>query len=605
MSGDKLNIGSITSGYRKIKEGKSYDRLFPKPESEDRIIIQDGEVEDTVGLMKKVVWRYIGDTQKIAPQLKASDTRSTCRNIWEFLYHHIQYKLDQRGLEQLRRPARSWADRKSGIDCDCFSIFASSILCQLQIPHAFRITKYGGPYFQHVYVVVPHGNGLVLIDPVLSQFDYEKPFSEHKDFSMNLSGIDVAVLSGHPQDEHQNLLLNGPKWLDIDESKTEAQMEAVYNYLVSTRNTVASNPEFIAHIEDPTAFLKMLDYAINYWYTDQRDQALEVLAENEQRINLQNGFSGLDSPEDEDLHWAEDYLDGSRKGFFQRVGDFAKRVGKGVSKAAKNVGKAIVRYNPVSVTARLGFLAAMKMDLRKMASKLKWAYASQAQAAQKGISSTQWQRSRSALAKIERLYADKLQGKRSALKDAILKGRAGGLNGQLHPEAYQMEGLGEPITVGASIAAATPVIVAAIKILKDAGLFAPGEDSSTENLEKDVAAAQGKSSLPAALTIPNQQAPRLNPLLTPGGSTTHAFLPPSIAPGANTPEREGKGFMAFVKKNPVLSVAGASVLAFGAYQMLKPRRPARRTALAGPRRKRSTTSKKTGAQRAIPKLNLK
>lgn len=115
----------------------------------------------------------------------------------------------------------------------------------------------------------------------------------------------------------------------------------------------------------------------------------------------------------------------------------------------------------------------MKLNLKGMASKLKWAYASQQQAAAKGISAQLWQRSKQALFKIEALYADKLQGKRNALRDAILKGKAGGLNGVVEPDAHELGSLGEPITNGASIAAATPLIIAAVKILKDAGLFAP------------------------------------------------------------------------------------------------------------------------------------
>ena len=181
----RFEIGSITSGYRTIRDGSKYDKYFTKPDAQDRIIIEDGEVEDTVDLMKRVVWKYIDDTQSIATVLQGNTTKESCSNIWNFLYHHIQYKLDQRGLEQLRRPARSWADRETGIDCDCFSIFASSILTNLKIPHSFRITKYGGSHFQHVYVVIPHGSKTIVVDPVLSTFDYEKPFTEHKDFPIS------------------------------------------------------------------------------------------------------------------------------------------------------------------------------------------------------------------------------------------------------------------------------------------------------------------------------------------------------------------------------------------------------------------------------------
>jgi hypothetical protein len=86
----------------------------------------------------------------------------------------------------------------------------------------------------------------------------------------------------------------------------------------------------------------------------------------------------------------------------------------------------VVKVNPVTVAARQGFLAALKLNLRRMSSRLKWGYASQAEAAAKGVSAADWQRARTALTRIETLFADKLQGKRENLREAILGGRAGG-----------------------------------------------------------------------------------------------------------------------------------------------------------------------------------
>ncbi|MBI9035917.1 MAG: hypothetical protein JEZ03_15755 [Bacteroidales bacterium] len=82
------------------------------------MIIEDGEVDQTVDLMKKVVWKYLDDTKKIAPVLKGSIVAKTCDNIWNLLYHHIQYRLDKRGLEQLSRRARSRQERKEGGNSD-------------------------------------------------------------------------------------------------------------------------------------------------------------------------------------------------------------------------------------------------------------------------------------------------------------------------------------------------------------------------------------------------------------------------------------------------------------------------------------------------------
>ena len=77
---ERYQIGSITSGYRVIRPGEEYDKYFPKPQAQDRIIIEDGEVGDTVDLMKRVVWKYIDDTKGIAPVLKGKTLNETCEN---------------------------------------------------------------------------------------------------------------------------------------------------------------------------------------------------------------------------------------------------------------------------------------------------------------------------------------------------------------------------------------------------------------------------------------------------------------------------------------------------------------------------------------------
>ena len=345
---ERYQIASITSGYQVIRPRVKNLTSTSLDPTQDRIIIEDGEVGDTVDLMKRVVWKYIDDTKGIAPVLKGKTLNETCENTWNFLYHHIQYKLDERGLEQLRRPARSWSDRKSGIDCDCFSIFTSSILTNLQIPHSFRITKYGGTQFQHVYVVVPNESETLVIDPVLSDYNYEKPHSEHKDFAMNLSGIDVAVLSGPGNDYLHEVLLGMPELGDLSEEPSDKQMDAIYNYLVATRNAVAANPKTISHIEDPQAFLKMLDYAITYWYTDKRDEALDVLARNEEKLNFKT-----DSTLSRATIIGNDYF-GSRQTRVLPKGRRCGQVGSGVKTAATKIARAVVRF--MNLACSIGIL---------------------------------------------------------------------------------------------------------------------------------------------------------------------------------------------------------------------------------------------------------
>ncbi|NJO68410.1 MAG: hypothetical protein HC830_03275 [Bacteroidetes bacterium] len=123
----------------------------------------------------------------------------------------------------------------------------------------------------------------------------------------------------------------------------------------------------------------------------------------------------------------------------------------------------------------------MKLNMKKMASKIKWGYATREQAAAKGVSAQEWEKSKSALAKIEKLFVDKLQGKTSALRNAVLKGKAGGLSGI--DEGTEITGLG--VAAAATLAAAVPVITAALKILTDTGVMKKEEAA---NIEAEVTA---------------------------------------------------------------------------------------------------------------------
>ena len=580
---------TVTSGYRAIKDGSRYNSYFPPPDERDRVIIKDGEVTDTVELMEKVVWKYLDDTKRIAPLLKRPSTHETCQAIWEFIHNFIQYKLDQRGLEQLRRPARSWAERATGVDCDCMSILTSSILTNLKIPHSFRITKYSQDSWQHVYVIVPTtgSNNYCVIDAVVSEFNYEKKYTDKMDYNMNLKGINVAVLSGVSGNDHyEAVMATSLSGIGLGATTNQSDLDKLYQNLVATRNAVAQNPSLVSTVDDPQALIKMLDYAIQYWYTDKRNEALDILAKNEAQLNLQNGVNTMNG-----LNYDPDDLALSGinvKGFFTNVKKTVKTVGQKVGQAAKVAVKAVVKFNPLSIAARGGFLLAMKLNLGKMASKLKWAYGTQQQAAAKNVSAATWQKSKGALVKVEKLFADKLQGSRDALKNAILKGRAGNLSGYVEE---QMSGyLGDPASATV-IAAAAPVIIATIKILKESGLIGKDENVDMNTLTSEVSSDPGAAEAAAEFQQTDPNAIEKMALTT-QPETSLAPATTSNDPSA-TPKATSGGIMNFIKTNPVPAVIGGGLLAFGIYQLVKPKKKA--TGLSGYRTKRkpATTTKKT------------
>lgn len=171
---------------RSIKSGTQYDRFFPPAEGGVYTVRKNATLDDTVAFIPKVVYNHINQTRAIAVLQKGGTLQDTCSNIWHFVYEHIQYRKDQNGYEQIRSPARTWRDRNRGVDCDCYSVFISSILLNLSIPHILRITKYRQDHYQHIYPVVPTATGEIIIDCVTDDFDYEVPYSEKKDFAMDL-----------------------------------------------------------------------------------------------------------------------------------------------------------------------------------------------------------------------------------------------------------------------------------------------------------------------------------------------------------------------------------------------------------------------------------
>lgn len=585
----------ISSGQRTIRtDGDKYDFLFPKAEVKDRVVMDNGEVKDTLKVIESVVLESLHETRKLADLLKQTTLEDTLREIWNFLYYNIQYKLDKQGTEELRRPARAWHDRISGIDCDCFSIFCSSILCNLGIPHRFRVTRYSQPHWQHIYVIVPKANekDYFTVDAVLGQFNYEKPYTQKMDYAMSLQGIKIAVLSGVEDSspavkDSGQIVMNSQQFAAANNVALHAAIfgvdlqglgimageeyllgavkdseieKGLYRYLVATRQAMAENPitSYVAGYNHQE-IIKMLDYAIQYWFTDKRDKAIGQLIANEAILDRMNGFGSLDGLlSDDELYGDDDILTGDdddvqlgkakkkkkkkpkakKKGFFKKIGEGIKKVAKG-----------IVRFNPATIAARNGFLLALKLNVGKISTRLKWAYATPAQAQAKGISAATVEKAKKAIERVEKLFT-KIGGKTNNLKKAILSGKKGKLNG--------VEDELGIIPVAAAIAAATPVITAVIKILKDSGLA-----KKDENI--DISSTEGEAVEDDSVTFDD------NDVYTEG---TDDLTITDVGESNANEGFEGLGNIAtgaitFAQNNPLLGLAIGGVVAFGIYKMFE------------------------------------
>lgn len=468
MNGLAMGQLGIVSGPRNTENGKKYNHLIKTASGKD-VFVKTGNVLETIESCINLIADHYREVEGLAKMLQADSTRNTCKNIFDFSYKYLQYHKDDDGTEQLRTPARSWldgqikfkqkGDNSAGIDCDDYSIFVGSLLKCLGIPFKFRITKYDGKRnFQHVYIFVPSqgdSENEIIIDPVLSKFDYQKPYSfEKSDFNMSplqmlggfqgingltgetslglpiyaLSGLDIAGGS-LPQADNIELMsiVSGIDFEPVLNGLGNSE-DATYKYLVRTRDFLLKNKDNkgkMAHIQNPDQFISMLDQAIKFWNTPERDKVLDKLAEIEEKL-AENGLIKYDSEAIQglaELDEMDDEMDGlgrrkRRKGrFFKAI----KRVGKKVGKVAKKVIKAIVRFNPLTIAIRGGLLAALRLNMFGIAKKLQYAYLPDELASKYNIDPAQLKKLKRTHGKIRKLF-NGLQGKEANLRKAIIKG---------------------------------------------------------------------------------------------------------------------------------------------------------------------------------------
>lgn len=178
----------MRTGARRIEGGNQFNHLFLSPQGQNVRIKKRADLEDTVALMKRVIRETLTDTSKVANLLRLGNTKQTLANVWNFCFKHLQYRRDEENIEQVRRPVRTWRDRKQGVDCDCMTVFIGSILLNLGIPFVIRLSRnsMSATGFEHVYPVAITNQGKVIMDCVVHQFNFEAPYLEIKDINMEL-----------------------------------------------------------------------------------------------------------------------------------------------------------------------------------------------------------------------------------------------------------------------------------------------------------------------------------------------------------------------------------------------------------------------------------
>jgi hypothetical protein len=396
----------------KIKSLEPYRHLFPKALVIDKTVKKGASVKDTVHVIPLIVKKTAWQVQKyVDHELKGLNTYDACKKLWQFVKYHIEYRPDERGIEQVRSPRRLIHDGYG--DCDCGTTFILTCLYVLKIPATRRITKYEENRFQHIYPVVPLRNGKeIIVDFVVHQFNYEEPYTEKEDYKMDL--------------------------------------------------------QFLDGIEDRDPTLLGVDAQDLYGGLNDIGELGQLLRKAR---NRGGGIFKKKTPEQKKQKKAE------RK----------KKLFNFVHKAN--------RINAGAALLRAGVLASMKLNLLKVAEKLKWGYATREQAQKYGMDMSKYDKLKQILTKAEKVFYA-AGGKPENLKKAMLTGRGNrrhefaGLDGysestpinELLGAIYEdefvngLEGEGLGIATEAAIASATGAMAALAALLKQVGVLFPKKD---------------------------------------------------------------------------------------------------------------------------------
>jgi len=548
----------MKTGKRHIKNGSQFNHLFPIPKGDNVIVKKVAHLDDTIVLMKEVVSTTLEDTFAVAQMLKASTEYETCQNIWNFCFTHLQYTKDEMGKEQVRRPSRTWKDRTAGIDCDCMSVFIGSILTNLKIPFSFRLTKYRSHEYEHVYPIAHTNNKVIILDTVVHKFNHEVPYSAKQDINMELQ-----YLNGF-EDENE----------DFDQFDELDDLEELIDN----------------------------DYPMDAQGLVMDDELLGLEGRAERRAKRAARKAKRQTNKIE------------RK---QRRADI-KNLPKGERfKARLKQGlHAINRVNPVTALLRAGVLASMKLNVMKVASKLRFAYWSDSEAKKNSMDMNKFNQLKRIREKMEKIFFG-AGGKTENLKKAILSGKGNRdrrvvLNGLgeiitpvfdeddlrtiLGDELFEDEfsevenginGLGV-VATGTAIASATGVLATIASLIKKlGGLFKQGTPQAQQEVIQDntddqeeqtrkfsvqnlISSFSNKRSTPTPIVQTRYESTQLPSPLVVNPQPQFVDIPNTrVTEDAPEPKPEEKGFMAWVKKNPVATGGIAIAVVGGGYLLYK------------------------------------
>lgn len=195
-----------------LKDRTPYLHLIPQSEVKTYVLKKTGaRLTDTISFIKFVLPLVAYQTERLSKVIGGITPFEYCKSVFDWIYDHIEYRRDIKGKEQIKSPQRTIFDGFG--DCDDMQVLACSLLLNKKIPFKIRTTVYDEMVgVQHIYPFALVAGEEILMDCVAQKFNYEVPYIKKYDYELPYIKYDrkmeLQFLNGTPEQSSGKTILN-------------------------------------------------------------------------------------------------------------------------------------------------------------------------------------------------------------------------------------------------------------------------------------------------------------------------------------------------------------------------------------------------------------
>jgi hypothetical protein len=423
-------------------------RGLASPSYTNKIAFENGYNNDIISTLNGKFSEAVEQTKNV--KFSGDNLTAKGRAIWNYLKNAIAYKKDASGKQIIQLPSRMILDTKAA-DCKSLALAAASFMKSNGFKNVrLRYTSYSknDKTPTHVYAVGADENGNdIIIDPVYKQFNKELSYTFKQDYPMQIS-----VLSGLGQSQIVKTAIKKDPVEVAKRMLASGRVKAggfFYNVLINYIARKSGKVNFPSYTPEQ---LNRYRKALNR--LQPKNPYLASFLNEEKQLLDRGNFVG---------NVITKFSSAEINGVNEEIGRLSlKKIKKKLKKISlRNIVKGVKTVGLVA--PRKAFLALVALNVRGLATRM----------------------SKLTTGDLEGLWVKKFGGKLSVLQGAISKGKnkkplfgAGKKIKSIQGIGYVVDSSdsginGAGASVATIIAAASPILVAAMKMLKDKKIDIP------------------------------------------------------------------------------------------------------------------------------------